>query len=658
MISSEQSYSGVDLVVPIVLRSYNGDTPLAQGFPMETDNFHRPINGVIFLNTKFIPKDAQDERSWEKTFFQILIHEFCHILGISEPFFNNYHPYETRQSHSQITCSFRRFGKDYTFLVTPFAHKFAKKRYGVETFQGDGKTCPAGIELESGGGEGSAMSHLAGRVHYSELMTAQAISGTNGPFERLTDATIAILQDTGNYKCNYYMAQPLVWGNPESNKEAKFFDDFATGIPSEKFPSHYLHRTENDTMRATSFDFKHYGGFAGFFLDSNVRCPNDNVMYKKYCEARYNYYNPDKKEFVQPLDMFDFINVTYPKNACDSGFAILPGAIYEPGVEEKCSFYICNKFESFDIYLDNYSVKDDKYDFKKITCDKNTIGKTYMHKMKGYDEKTKKNYEAIKYSTCPDPEIFCRTVKLHETTLIADPFDENTTQLVEPDPYDPEPEPTDEPDDPDDPDDPDPTEEPENPDDPFEDDTSSSSISTYISPTEISSSTTTHLDPSISTSTTTTHTDPSISTSPTTTHTDPSISTSTTTTHTESSISTSSSTTKHSESEIISPSSEKVPTFSSTITENTPNTGSSHYVDPSSSSNSSDASNEGKDDDSHKNDPNKKGLSKMQLILILGISGGLVIFIIIIVSVILIQKRSRRKDGYSTEDVLRQDFLI
>ena len=58
-----------------------------------------------------------------------------------------------------------------TFLTTPYAHIFAKNRYGVDKFIGDnGAECPAGIELENGGGDKTAFSHLEARTMLDDIM--------------------------------------------------------------------------------------------------------------------------------------------------------------------------------------------------------------------------------------------------------------------------------------------------------------------------------------------------------------------------------------------------------------------------------------------------------------------------------------------------------
>ena len=59
--------------------------------------------------------------------------------------------------------------------------------------------------------------------------------GSPVPFLRFTDATLAVLLDTGNYKVNWANAKPLVFGHPESIN-GKPISGFAIDPPQYSFP--------------------------------------------------------------------------------------------------------------------------------------------------------------------------------------------------------------------------------------------------------------------------------------------------------------------------------------------------------------------------------------------------------------------------------------
>ncbi|KAI4464429.1 leishmanolysin-like peptidase [Holotrichia oblita] len=69
--------------------------------------------------------------------------------------------------------------------------------------------CPhlEGAELEDQGEEGTILTHWEKRVFENEAMT-----GTHTQNSVITNITLALMEDTGWYKPNYYMAEPLVWG--------------------------------------------------------------------------------------------------------------------------------------------------------------------------------------------------------------------------------------------------------------------------------------------------------------------------------------------------------------------------------------------------------------------------------------------------------------
>lgn len=64
-----------------------------------------------------------------------------------------------------------------------------------------------GAELEDQGGEGTALTHWEKRILENEAMT-----GTHTQSPIFSRITLALMEDSGWYKPNYSMAQPLSWG--------------------------------------------------------------------------------------------------------------------------------------------------------------------------------------------------------------------------------------------------------------------------------------------------------------------------------------------------------------------------------------------------------------------------------------------------------------
>ncbi|EAY11997.1 GP63-like [Trichomonas vaginalis G3] len=196
-----QVFKNSDFIISVSSRYSNSYAAIA--FPILLDEIYsRPYFATIYFNPKFTPNKPVNEDDWNNEFFYAVLHEITHALGFDKDFYSFYHPREDPKPYKKPTCRLKKYGKNYTFLVTPYSHIFAKKRFGVETFRGDnGKTCPSGIELEDGDTGETSSSHLKLRTYNTEFMTCDEV-GSPGPFFRFTDATMAVLMDTGNYKVN------------------------------------------------------------------------------------------------------------------------------------------------------------------------------------------------------------------------------------------------------------------------------------------------------------------------------------------------------------------------------------------------------------------------------------------------------------------------
>ncbi|EAY16082.1 GP63-like [Trichomonas vaginalis G3] len=123
---------------------------------------YRPYIGVMYFNPRFVPEKPCDYTDFESKFFYTVLHELTHAIGFLSSAYWSFHPYEQEDKlYITSTCQLTKYNKKYNFLVTPYAHLYAKKRFGVDKFYGDkNKSCPAGIELEDQGGQTTAGSHL------------------------------------------------------------------------------------------------------------------------------------------------------------------------------------------------------------------------------------------------------------------------------------------------------------------------------------------------------------------------------------------------------------------------------------------------------------------------------------------------------------------
>lgn len=222
-----------DLEVSIMIPNFPVFSGLvAQAGVSGWNELKRPNSGFMMISASFFRNyfiDTESQFGTNTAFgVNLLFHELMHVLV--SLYSENFRPYNSTEKYTknQTFCSFTKYGKKFKFLTTPYAHIFAKKHYGVEVFEGDDNNCRSGIEIELNGGSGTAGGYVDFRPFYTEAIIGQDVEGKSHSFNRITDVTIALLQDTGNYKCNWSMAQPLVWGNPESQIGGKFIKDFAT----------------------------------------------------------------------------------------------------------------------------------------------------------------------------------------------------------------------------------------------------------------------------------------------------------------------------------------------------------------------------------------------------------------------------------------------
>lgn len=413
-----QTMKKTDLHITVIATSLGRDSisPAMGGSYVIDEMTKRPIQGVLLIDTKHIPLNIEGEDTIPKYVFMSYIHEFIHILGLEYEQIKNFHPigsYNPYQIDDSL-CYFTKYGVDFLVLTTPFAHIFAKNHYGVDEFIGDnGTRCKSGIQLETGGDSDIIrLNHLEGRLFLDDIMTGYNL----GPFEnegdtpiksetfqRITDATLAVLLDTGNYKINYKMASPLVWGNPESI-DGKPIKDFAIGPPQAVFPFHYTIGLFNSDPH-TLFNYKGLGFPVTEDIDEAHR--NDTQkMDERFCNHQ-NFYNPANYDYYGGNDIFDYMMLVRPITMCPKDQASLPGG-------PDCYTFTCDGYDSvsFPISIPNKGTTH----FKCTSKDDQSLA--YIDKDGGQVE--------IK---CVNPEIFCRTVKLADMKFKKNPFIDGVIHL-------------------------------------------------------------------------------------------------------------------------------------------------------------------------------------------------------------------------------------
>ena len=171
--------TGVDLYIYVYARPYQGSSTLASASPLTyiVEDSRRPDVGMININFAKLGNSASSEKDADRDIFETLLHETCHILGISDTLFKQWDDGQGKRVQSKNIYECSKAGSTFTILSTPKIKEVIKKRFGLSgdyftdlTLNGE-NICPIGVEIEDGGGSGTKGSHWDGRVYAGELMT-------------------------------------------------------------------------------------------------------------------------------------------------------------------------------------------------------------------------------------------------------------------------------------------------------------------------------------------------------------------------------------------------------------------------------------------------------------------------------------------------------
>jgi hypothetical protein len=243
-VSREMSDGQTDMHFTIYLRSFGqGSSVLASAGPRSLSGTDlRPIQGLVNVGVAMIPGRAQSyDKRGDRAFFEVLVHELMHAFAISSGLFRYWRNSarddvykEEDFSYSHVVSAYP--GKTFTFIRTPKIHELIARRWGSEYFFDD-PNCPAGVEIEDGGGQGTLGSHWEMRTHLTEVMVGMTIGN-----QQISELSLAALEDSGWYGVNYSLAEPVMWGDYRSIVGAKLedFKAFGYGPPVTSFPKHYL----------------------------------------------------------------------------------------------------------------------------------------------------------------------------------------------------------------------------------------------------------------------------------------------------------------------------------------------------------------------------------------------------------------------------------
>ena len=156
--------------------------------------YDRPLAGRIYIQNNFNFNKKNIIIFLQTIFF----HEMTHILIFDPNLLRSFNAVRQEEINDEIK----------SYIISPKALEKARFHFGCKTLQG--------IPLEDQGGDGSVGSHWEGRFMLGDFMVS-----TNYQENSISDITLALFEDSGWYKVNYYTGGLFRFGK---NKGCEFFE--------------------------------------------------------------------------------------------------------------------------------------------------------------------------------------------------------------------------------------------------------------------------------------------------------------------------------------------------------------------------------------------------------------------------------------------------
>lgn len=223
-ISDKVKNEGVEadlIIFPFIDTSYNGNQYEAYASPcILAGDTRRPVAGYIAF-TKILKLDKQN---WLKYYTTLAMHELTHCLVFSPnlfPFYLNSN--KELYGITNIIKKIKVNGVDRTIVITPKVREAAKLHFNCEYIEG--------VELENQGNEGTAGSHWEARQMLTDYMMGASYDEMS-----ISEITLALFEDSGWYKVNYYTGGLFRYGKNEgcdfiynkclTNGKTNFYNEF------------------------------------------------------------------------------------------------------------------------------------------------------------------------------------------------------------------------------------------------------------------------------------------------------------------------------------------------------------------------------------------------------------------------------------------------
>lgn len=202
--SKDLTTTGIEadiVIIPMFDTTAEASTE-AYASPCSLDpNNYRPIVGVMAFN----PKNFQVKmKNTIEYYIMLVVHEINHILSFNDTLFDYFINPSTNKplGRANIIKKVTINGIERSLITTPKVLEMAKKHFNCQSLQG--------VELENQGGEGSAGSHWEARSMLGDFMIAETY-----PENVISEITLALFEDSGWYKVNWYTGGLFRYGKNE-----------------------------------------------------------------------------------------------------------------------------------------------------------------------------------------------------------------------------------------------------------------------------------------------------------------------------------------------------------------------------------------------------------------------------------------------------------
>ena len=208
------SSKGIECDLVLLIRFKNENEDMKYEFPdasaVYLDEYtKRPIVGILVINDEFeIKTNSQEYLDF------LLLHGITHILGFS---YNLFSSFPGQLSNTILIEKEKRTNKEKYKIKTPKVLEFAKKYFNCNSI--------TGVELENKEGNVNP-SHWEARILLGEYMNSEPYTAE----QVISEFTLALLEDSGWYKANYYTGGLMRFGKNQGcefiNKDCLTYKSF------------------------------------------------------------------------------------------------------------------------------------------------------------------------------------------------------------------------------------------------------------------------------------------------------------------------------------------------------------------------------------------------------------------------------------------------